>query len=491
MTSLVRKLISMTDGSSRWMRIWKFVGAVSVRTKIMGIVLTLTVLLGVVVTLQVRVVMRNVFLSELDNRGASVASDLAARSVDPILLNDNYALYELLNATVRNHPDVLYAYIVSPQEQVLVHTFGEAGFPVDLLTAVHTGVSQSLNDNVTRRQFRTDEGIVHDFAAPIFGGRSGEVHLGMTETRLLGIVNAVTGQMLLTTLAVALAGIMAAIFLTWLLTRPILSLVETTKQVGKGDLSARASHWADDEIGMLADAFNHMVQELELSRINLAEEEAARRRLLEKLILAQEDERKRIARELHDGVGQALTSLTVGMLLLNQAEDREQLTAQTQALSHTARETLEQVRLLGRQLRPSVLDDLGLGAALQRYREEFVRLYPGIAVDLHCDLPLRMDPVIETALYRIIQEGMTNAARHSECSTVSVLISRRADHVQVIIEDDGRGFDPLQERRQGRSVGIHGMQERAELIGGRLVIESGQDGTTIYVDVDLSQGEPP
>jgi len=470
-------------------RLWKLVGGISVRTKILGIILTLTVVLGLGVTLQVRAVMRQVFIAELESRGTSVASDLAARSADPILLNDNYALYQLLNATVSNHPDTLYAYIVDPQGQVMVHTFGEEGFPLELLALPSEGEKTGPDDTIIKTHFQSNEGIVHDFAAPIFEGRSGVVHLGLTEKRLLGIVNTVTGQILLTTLAVALVGILAAMLFTWLLTRPILNLVATTEQVGQGNLQVRAPHWADDEIGELADAFNQMVSDLERSRQALVEKEAARTRLLEQLITAQEEERKRIARELHDGVGQALTSLIVGMTLLPQMGENQAMAAQAQLLSRTARETLEQVRLLGRELRPSVLDDLGLGAALERYREEFVQLYPQIEVDIHCELSHRLPATVETSLYRIIQEGMTNAARHSGCRTISVLVSLREGHLQTIVEDDGRGFDPERARREGRSVGIHGMAERAELIGGTLEIESGEEGTTLYVDTNLHQSQ--
>lgn len=460
-------------------RAWALAGGVSVRTKILGIVLALTTVLGLGITWQVRTVMEHVFMAELQNRGESVVSDLAARSVDPILLNDTYALYELLQDTVANHPDAVYAFVVDNSGQVLAHTFGDAGFPLELL-----GLNQPGQDSAIHHlQYLSNQGHIHDFAAPIFEGRAGMVRLGLSETRLHGIVNSVTGQMLLTTLLVALAGIAAAILLTWLLTRPILTLVETTREVGRGNLDVEAPHWADDEIGTLADAFNQMVADLKASRQAIAEKDAARTRLLEQLINAQEEERKRIARELHDGVGQALTSLLVGIKVAGQAETPEAIRRKHDQVRQIAAETLEQVRLLSRQLRPSVLDDLGLAAALERYVEEFRQLYPAITVDLHCDLPVRLSAPTETTLYRIIQEAMTNAARHGDGRMVSVLVSRRNDHVQAIIEDDGHGFDPVAARRAGHSVGIHGMIERAELLGGRVDIESSPEGTTVYVEV--------
>ena len=472
------------NASNNWLESgWALVGGVSIRTKIMGIVLTLTIVLGLGVTWHVRAVMNNVFVAELDSRGRSVASDLAARSADPILLNDNYALYQLLNETVANHPDALYAFIHDANGRVLVHTFGDEGFPTALLSLDRQLDASEHNGDMTPTIFNSNEGVIHDFSAFILEGKAGVVHLGLTETRLKAVVNSVTERMLLTTLIVALAGILAAILLTWLLTRPILHLVETTHEVGRGNLQVRAPHLADDEIGDLADAFNQMVGDLDASQRAITEKDAARSRLLEQLITAQEEERKRISRELHDGVGQSLSSLIVGMKVACRIEDARQMQEKSEELRLFATETLEQVRLLSRELRPSVLDDLGLAVALELYANEFKQLYPHIDIDLHTDLDHRLSPTHEITLYRIIQEAMTNAARHSDCHTISVLVQQRQNGVQAIVEDDGHGFDQIAARREGRSVGIHGMVERAELVGGSLEIESSSEGASIYVNI--------
>lgn len=471
---------------NRWAEmIWRIAGSVDVRTKILGMVLALTTVLGLAVTVQVRIVMTRVFAEELESRGVSVASDLASRSTDPILLNDTYALHQLLRETVTNHPDALYAFVLDPRGQVLAHTFGDAGFPIGLLAPTLANAAPTLHGEIRHWVYVSNEGTVHEMIAPILGGDAGVVRLGLTETRLQTIVNTVTGQMILTTLLVALAGIVAAMILTWLLTRPILDLVATTKEVGRGNLQARAPHWADDEIGTLADAFNQMVADLNASRRAIAEKEQARFLLLKKLITAQEEERKRIARDLHDGVGQMLTSLMVGMRTLQHSDAASPAAHRMDELCATASETLEQVRTLSRELRPSLLDDLGLAAALERYASEFIRAHPDITVDLHCDLPARLPGPIETALYRIVQEAMTNAARHGKASAISVLVSRRANSVQAIVEDNGGGFNVEAVRRQQSSVGIFGMSERAELLGGALDIESGPEGTTVYVEIPL------
>ncbi len=455
------------------------VSGVSVRTKILGMVLALTVSLGLGVTLQVRSVMAETLLAELDNRGHSVVRDLALRSPAIITIGDQAALLALLTETVANHPDARYAFILNAQGRVLAHTFPGA-VPPALLALQPPSLDQAAHIH-----YENYEGEIHDFSIPIQAGNLGAVRLGLAESRLWGQIDAVTRRMLLTTLIVALVGILAAILLTWLLTRPIWDLVVTTKRVSRGDLSARAPHWTDDEIGELADAFNQMIIALQVSQQAIAEKEIARTRLLAQLIEVQEDERKRIARELHDDVGQTLTSMLVQLKLLGQNDDQAARPAKITALRQLVDETLTNVRLLSRQLRPSALDDLGLAAALDRYTIELTSRYPTLTVDLHTKLPVRLPPAIETTLYRILQEAMTNAARHSNANQLSVVTTVRDGRVQAIIEDNGAGFDVAATQRAGSSVGLHSMIERAELAEGKLDIESSPEGTTIYVEIPV------
>ncbi len=464
--------------SLEWL--WRMAGGVSVRTKILGIVLTLTIVLGLGITWQVRDVMSRTLLTELQERGYSVTSDLAARSLDPILLNDTFALHELLKETLANHSDVIYAFVVDTQGQVLAHTFDD-GFPIGL-----RDLNKPSDETAIRQiQYRSDQGIIHDFAAPIFNGSAGFVRFGVSEARLEQTTSIITSQMLLTTLLVAIAGIAAAILLTWLLTRPILQLVETTRQVGQGNLAARAPRWADDEIGDLADAFNQMVAELQLGQNAVADKEAARGRLLAQLISAQEEERRRIARELHDGVGQSLASVLVGLKLVNQHQNNSKLATNIEDLRQITGDTLDDVRLLSRQLHPSVLDDLGLAAALQRFTSDLSGRYLTYTIDLHIDLPERLPETVEITLYRVVQEAITNAVRHSQGNAISVLLNWRQQRVQAIVEDNGLGFDAATAQRAGKSVGLHSMTERVELLGGALQIESSVEGTTVFVEVPI------
>ena len=146
---------------------------------------------------------------------------------------------------------------------------------------------------------------------------------------------------------------------------------------------------------------------------------------------------------------------------------------------------MTEVRELSRELRPSALDDLGLIPTLERYAEDFTLRYPGINAHVHGDLTARLNQTVETALYRIVQEAMTNAARHGSASNVSVVLVQRPGSVRVIVEDDGSGFEPGTVRASRTSVGLHAMQERAELLDGEFVIESSSGGSTVYVEIPI------
>ena len=206
----------------------------------------------------------------------------------------------------------------------------------------------------------------------------------------------------------------------------------------------------------------------------VAAKERMRGELIEKLLTAHEDERRRIARELHDEAGQALTALIVNLELAAQESSPDRLRGQLAQLRDLAERTLGEIRRLIYDLRPSILDDLGLSAALRWYAKNL--LDPrGIAWALSVSgISGRLPAGLETVAFRLVQEALTNVLRHSEASKVSVSVDAAGRELRVRIEDNGRGFDPRRPRPVGRSggLGLLGMQERVELVGGRWEVQS-------------------
>ena len=205
---------------------------------------------------------------------------------------------------------------------------------------------------------------------------------------------------------------------------------------------------------------------------------------LRRVVEGQELERRRLARELHDETGQALTSILLGLKRVEEAKTEEAAAAAAAQLRAEIVGTLQAVRRLAVELRPSALDDFGLVPALERLAESLGG-ESGLRVDVEANLGgTRLPPEVETALYRIVQESLTNVSKHAEAEHASVVVRRRAGSVTIVVEDDGRGFRAEDDRGDG--LGLIGMKERVGLLGGRLAIESTEgSGTTIVAEVPL------
>ena len=225
-----------------------------------------------------------------------------------------------------------------------------------------------------------------------------------------------------------------------------------------------------------------LYQEIHASRERLAA-------LSTRLLATQESERRTIARELHDEIGQALTAVSVNLQNLQGAPDAGDRAEVLEESITITQQTLRQVRDLSLDLRPSLLDDLGLGPALRWYLErQGARL--GLTIDLDDDLrDVRYPAPVETTCFRVAQEAVTNVVRHANAQAVRVALRRNGAQLELVIQDDGAGFDVSAARlraSQGHSMGLLGMEERAALIGGKLAIASSPGcGTTVTAHVPI------
>ncbi len=281
-----------------------------------------------------------------------------------------------------------------------------------------------------------------------------------------------------------------SLFLGWLGARflvlsPVKALARSGARLANGDLAARASlPLGHDELGQLAAAFHRMADIIERREREQQRGGQKLQALSRRLVEAQETERRRIACELHDEIGQSLTAVELNIHAALSAPGTNGLEPRLRAVAEVIEDVLGQVQDLSLNLRPSMLDDLGLESALRWLSNRQAEL-TGLRSEFRAEpLRHRLDPVIETECFRVAQEALTNVVCHAQARTFRLELSARDSSLHLRICDDGIGFDaPALRRRaaQGASLGLLSMEERALLTGGALECRStpGQ-GTEIH-----------
>jgi signal transduction histidine kinase len=301
-----------------------------------------------------------------------------------------------------------------------------------------------------------------------------------------------------TVIIIACILISIGIFLAWTMsrniTRPLNKLTAAAAAIANGDYSTTVAVDRKDEVGKLARAFNAMIGQVSKARQGLEQKviEAGTvneqlRNLSAHLQNIREDERKHIAREMHDELGQLLTGFKMDVSWLGKqlekSEDpvvRERLAGMTAIID----ESVKFVRKIAAELRPSILDDLGLVAALEWYSREFEKRY-NIKIEFRSQVQeLNASSLVATGLFRMYQESLTNVARHSGADKVLTTLQISRDHICLSIRDNGKGFVTTPQEK--KTLGLLGMKERAIMIGGKLEIRSEPGkGTTIEIEIPL------
>jgi signal transduction histidine kinase len=285
---------------------------------------------------------------------------------------------------------------------------------------------------------------------------------------------------------IAIVFVLALVVLTLMrhIERPVHDLARAADSVARGEYVKVDPGKAPREIAMLASGFNDMVERRLAAEEQLREGERTLKALSERLLVAQEEERGRIARELHDDLGQSLTALKMDIIGLLQTMPDARPSPIAERILRTIESTVTAVQRISSELRPSVLDDLGLIAAIESEALLFEE-----RTGIECELSMPAGSPIErgsaTAIYRIVQEALTNVARHSNASRVELRLRERADEILLEIRDDGRGIT-REEIDDPASLGLIGIRERAHLAGGTVELEGVEGrGTIVSLRIPL------
>lgn len=294
----------------------------------------------------------------------------------------------------------------------------------------------------------------------------------------------------------------STVVLSTRIVRPIGSLTVSARRIASGDLDSPISTTGNDEIGALAQNFETMRQKLKQSyekieahSKTIEQRNQEREELLKCIISVQEEERKRLARELHDETAQMLSAL---IMRLEAVESRlpANLNGIKKELDDSkllAHQGLDDIRKLILNLRPAALDDLGLVSAIRWYAENYLE-NRGVEVSIDAKgLGTRLPPQLETALFRVVQEAINNISRHSAATAARISLMAYDSRVNITVEDNGRGFDASQlgkSKKLTTGLGLLGMQERITLLGGSLhILSQPGKGTRIVAEVPINSTE--
>jgi len=457
--------------------------SVSIYLKIVGVGAFVAFLFGGMTYLQTHRGISETLHENLARNALSLVRSLAMNLESQLVTGDLFSVNEELHKVSAANPEIRYIIVRERSGTILAHTF-EDSVPEDFLSLAHERISSEGELEV----LASDEGLIFDAVYPILGGSVGILELGLSDQIAVDQLSALRKTIVWSLILCCAAGLCLAAILAHILTKPIDRLIAVVNNIRDGNLGVRAEIQTVDEIGALADAFNEMAGALEKSRYDSEKKERLRVALMERLVNVQEEERKNIARELHDQIGQ---SLSATLLSIHQnCKYISRSGSLCQEMEQTIHELIDDVHKLAWQMRPPILDDYGLDSALERHIEK-VQAQSALEIDYHCTFSEdsnRLPNPIELSLYRVAQEAILNVVRHADASQASVVLLKEDHSVVLLVEDDGCGFDPENANGDGGiHLGLIGLKERVGLCNGSVVIESATgSGTTVRVRVPLS-----
>lgn len=441
--------------------------------------------------------------------GSSVAGDLDLAYLGAVILPSQGLL------AVSDRTDLEFGEyrleLLDSNGRVVVDSFGEElntdTRHMDVIGDLVSGRTEGVGKHT--QDYGDEDGVDHIVAYAPLSSVAWGVVLEQRGDAALALPNSLRRRVLI----IAAGGLVLGLAMAWITSRqvvlPLSRLTERAKRIAEGDLSGSIEKEGQDEVRRLAESFETMRSRMEASQRELGEwstelEQRVRQRtdeleqrdrerdvLLNKVISAQEDERTRIARDLHDQIGQTLTGLVMqaGGVEARLADDPEAANEQLAVLRESASSAVEEVRRMMSDLRPSILDDMGLESAVGWYAETHLER-EGVGVNLESqknDVPL--SPNVEISAFRVFQEAITNVVKHANASQVNISLAYDNDSMSGTIEDDGDGFE-LSTARPGAdggwAVGLLGMTERVSLLGGSLNIDSSPgSGTKVTFSIPL------
>jgi signal transduction histidine kinase len=448
----------------------------------------------------------------LMSTGQSLVSYIAQISGEPLVINDSTKLDDIVMGATRED-DIVYAIICDKEGVLLTSEYASINYNMDsarsiLLKFARDHDVKELIDIIKRR-----ESII-EISNPILMGQAmisnqvvGWATIGISTHNIHHtLLRTIVFIIVLNTLLAIVVIIVLYFISNKMVFDPLDKIVDASDRLAKGDLTTEVNIKSTGEIKTLVDSFNSMVRDLEKVTVSLrksrdeldlrVEQRTAAlekanielRQIPSKLLAVLEEERRRLASELHDSIGQTLAAIKFRLEMVLKLMVEGDGTAASKHLEQFVpilQRSIEETRCIYMGLRPSMLDTHGLFATLEWQRRECMGLYPDRHIELETGIAEEEIPEsLKISIFRIAQESLNNVAKHSSAEWVDISLSKSGDGIELVVSDDGVGMDLdlIMQTRTGRSLGLTGMRERAELTGGKFTIESTLgEGTTIRV----------
>lgn len=415
----------------------------------------------------------------MNNKIFAISKYIESQILDLIIIGDDFSIYKIIKEALITYPDIKYILVIDKKENIISHTFD---YPISNEIIKANGLEKN---NICRiEKINTEIGLIDDFACPILHGTLGVIRIGASEDYIQNAIFELTKRLIIIISIVALLGGLISYLLAYILNKPVKKLVKGISEVRNGNFEIQIKPWFDDEIGILTKGFNEMV-------ISIKKEYEAKNNLIRKLITIQEDERQKISRELHDVVGQVISSIKIWLKSI-EPHMNENLKTKLEEFKKLLTYSLDEIRNISVELRPPLLNDFGLFKAIEEMCIELRDKFQ-MKVNYYVDnslLNLRFSSVLEIGLYRCIQEIFSNIKKHSQASEVNINIIRDADLISLTIEDNGKGFDcNITNTNKDcilKHIGLMGIKERIEMFNGNFTLVSNiGKGTKIKLEVPI------
>lgn len=431
---------------------------------------------------------------ETSIRGYEIGNYIGVLSSEEILQDNQYLVFTRIKKTCDMNRDVRYIIVTDYRGDVFTSTINRE-FPTGLPQTI---MIPSDKESLTT-YYNSNEGLITEVIVPIENGKVGAVRVGMnSDTMDLLLRHMMVNFFLFNALLLILA-VFFGNTLTAQLIRPIENLAAASLEITKNNYDVQVPVLSKDEVGRMTEIFNEMVRELKAKNeaeayliAELQKKEDSRNMLLRKLYTMQEDTRKALSRELHDGAGQSVTSILAYLrIMASQTSDSKQLQL-IDATRDIVAGVLNEMRQMALDLRPPSIDDIGVVQTMEKYFYRTIEHNELEGTFTGGDNIPQIPDEISLALYRILQEAMTNVIRHANASKVEVSIQYKNHTLFFSIKDDGCGFseEEAEYARRNDHIGLYSMKERVEILKGLFKIDSAPyQGTNILIAIPLEEVE--